>query len=301
MAARKQLRAARLGRLIEEFPRYLAVFTEQPPFSRSGQWEHHAHTIELRRAAGSVEAAIEDPAFVESLWLTLRAWGIGIRGSRLVERRQFHAELARCRLQLARLGGLTLASDGAGRTGVWDLVQHLEITNNRAKLVALTKTLHHLLPDLVVPIDRAYTGTFFAYNVAEFQVSQRPIFDTVWAAFSRIAGEARPTRYVGDGWNTSATKVIDNAIIGFCIAEGLQQSKQTTPKLPGLHIPTRSASGSPRRETWTIRDLESDLDAFAGELRDAGLKQSSIDTYVGRSETFVRWLAGRYQPRGPNS
>ena len=39
------------------------------------------------------------------------------------------------------------------------------------------------------------------------------------------------------------------------------------------------------------------------ELRDAGLAETSIRTYVGRSTYFVRWLAGDYQPgqRGMSS
>jgi hypothetical protein len=36
-------------------------------------------------------------------------------------------------------------------------------------------------------------------------------------------------------------------------------------------------------------------------LLDAGLQPNTISTYVGRSETFLRWLVGDYSPRGPNA
>jgi hypothetical protein len=36
------------------------------------------------------------------------------------------------------------------------------------------------------------------------------------------------------------------------------------------------------------------------ELRAAHLKESSVRTYVDRAATFLRWLDGEYQPRGPN-
>jgi hypothetical protein len=38
---------------------------------------------------------------------------------------------------------------------------------------------------------------------------------------------------------------------------------------------------------------------FELELRAAGLRESSIRTYVDRSATFLRWPGGEYEPRGP--
>jgi hypothetical protein len=42
---------------------------------------------------------------------------------------------------------------------LWMVVESLGVVENVAKIVAGTKTLHHLLPDLVVPMDRAWTGS----------------------------------------------------------------------------------------------------------------------------------------------
>jgi hypothetical protein len=53
-------------------------------------------------------------------------------------------------------------------------------------------------------------------------------------------------------------------------------------------------------ESWTIDDLRVELGRFERELRAAGLKDSSVQTYVDRSARFVTWLAGNYTPRGPN-
>ena len=52
-------------------------------------------------------------------------------------------------------------------------------------------------------------------------------------------------------------------------------------------------------ESWTIDELHEQLDAFEVALRDAGLREKSVATYVGRSRYFVRWLAGDYVPEGP--
>ena len=53
------------------------------------------------------------------------------------------------------------------------------------------------------------------------------------------------------------------------------------------------------QSTGSLHDLRVELRRFERELRAAGLRDSSIETYVQRSTTFVRWLAGEYQPRGP--
>lgn len=55
-----------------------------------------------------------------------------------------------------------------------------------------------------------------------------------------------------------------------------------------------------RRSSWTPAQLREDLDAYADELRAARLKPLAIQAYVGRADTFVRWLDGRYTSRGPH-
>lgn len=52
-------------------------------------------------------------------------------------------------------------------------------------------------------------------------------------------------------------------------------------------------------ESWTYSELRSKLDEFERELRAADLRDSSVSTYIGRSEIFLRWLVGEYTPRGP--
>ncbi len=98
------------------------------------------------------------------------------------------------------------------------------MVDNRAKIVAGTKTLHHLLPDLVVPMDRAWTGAFFAWSQAAPQYQQHQAFVRAFKAFVHVAREVDPALYVGDGWKTSRTKVLDNAVIGYCKDVGIGMS-----------------------------------------------------------------------------
>ena len=93
-------------------------------------------------------------------------------------------------------------------------------------------------------------------------------------------------------WLVAAERELDDVISLF--TDG---SDQRTP-------PTR-----PPKERWedtpmdkyTVRDLEDKLAQFEAELRAANLKETSIRTYVDRTQIFLRWLAGTYSPRGPNT
>ena len=53
--------------------------------------------------------------------------------------------------------------------------------------------------------------------------------------------------------------------------------------------------------TWTISELNESLDIYEQELRDKGLRRSSINTYVQHPERFIRWLANDYSPQGPQT
>ena len=53
--------------------------------------------------------------------------------------------------------------------------------------------------------------------------------------------------------------------------------------------------------TWTISELNDSLDVYEQELRDKGLRRSSINTYVQHPERFIRWLDNNYSPQGPRT
>jgi len=95
------------------------------------------------------------------------------------------------------------------------LIAGIDIVENKSKLVALSKTIRHILPDLLPPIDRVYTQQFFLWQPNEFRNQQELVFRSMWRHFVTIARATSPAGFVGDGWRTSRTKVIDNAIVAF--------------------------------------------------------------------------------------
>lgn len=215
----------RMIALIADFDHCVEAYDASVPFRRYGQYELHRQTIDRRFAVGRVEAAIQDEDFTQLLHATLQAWGIGRRASKLAPLKEFRRSLVDHTIQLRELeplslerltGSLNLVSNAINR-----LITDLAVVDNRARIVAGTKTLHHLLPELVPPMDRAWTGAFFRWSVLDPQNNQSRIFGEAFEAFAEIARASQPSRLVGEGWRTSSTKVLDNALIGYCKLQGI--------------------------------------------------------------------------------
>jgi hypothetical protein len=72
-----------------------------------------------------------------------------------------------------------------------------------------------MLPELVPPLDRAWTGRFFEWSPADLQTNQRRTFLSGWVDLARVAEATQPNRLVGKGWKASTTNVLDNAVIAY--------------------------------------------------------------------------------------
>jgi hypothetical protein len=53
-------------------------------------------------------------------------------------------------------------------------------------------------------------------------------------------------------------------------------------------------------QRYSVDELREELRRFERELHAAGLKETSVITYVDRSGRFLKWPDGDYQTRGPN-
>jgi hypothetical protein len=204
--------------ILDKFSFFIDFYAKKYPFTAPGQLQYHQETIRIRRKFDSIQEALDNSDFLHSLYQTLQAWGIGARGSNLRSFDIFSISLNKISSDLNDLDGLTLGQldDEIGTVSqkIWDVIEKLNIVDNMATLVPITKTLHHILPDLIVPMDRQYTQVFFGWHNPQFQYRQRECFIEAFKAFEYIANKADPEQFVGSGWNTSLTKVIDNAIVG---------------------------------------------------------------------------------------
>ena len=129
----------------------------------SPNWWPAAPQVEcarLRREASGISAALSSPAYVEALGSSLRRWG-AFRGARF-EQERLSGSLKSVSLLLARWEAVSILTlrveDVHDLFELFDAVRDIKPT--RRKWVATSKTLHHLLPDLIVPMDNQMTAPF---------------------------------------------------------------------------------------------------------------------------------------------
>ena len=220
---------ARTRNLIARFADYLHAFGATPAFNDE-QLRAHVDTLALRSRLGSAAAAARNAEFARALYHTLELWRMNTRGAKLVSPAKFEASLQRCAAEIERFEKDHLEADAmdaaATAARLWSLIDGLRITDTGVRLVACTKALHHLLPNLVVPMDRQFTGAFFGWNTHDWQKKEERLFKSAFIVFREIAQKAKPSGYIGAGWNTGPAKIIDNAIVSYCRETQLDQASR---------------------------------------------------------------------------
>ncbi len=227
-SADKAVACPRVADLLERFTHYVEGFDRNPPFTEE-QLRVHLTTIKLRRMFRTVDDALESKDFHRSLYETLRLWGIGKRKSKLVPLDDFKTSLKRRAGDLRVLQDVKLDDEFREQSvtaRVWSLIAHLGIVENKNTVVAGTKCLHHLLPDIVPPMDREFTQTFFGWENTDFQYHPQECFEYAFRTLTRIGIKVRVSEYVGQRWRSSASKILDNAAVGYCRAHGLESSNR---------------------------------------------------------------------------
>jgi hypothetical protein len=212
---------SKVQQLIKNFEKCLNINARWMPFNQRKQLNFHQKTIQLRMRYGSASNAIKDDDFLYHLHETLKAWGMARYKGNLSPFPEFVKELRSKIDPIAAFDGLRIDDPQLEiqkiSSELWQLMNSLEINEKKSKLVVCSKTLHHILPELVVPIDGVYTGAFFGGDYT-FQYHPGDFFLFAMDNFATIAKETNPAQFAGKGWNTCRTKIIDNAIIGYMVA-----------------------------------------------------------------------------------
>ena len=99
----------------------------------------------------------------------------------------------------------------------WQVITAIRASTSETQIVAGSKTLHHVLPDLIPPIDRQYTFRFFTGQKV-IPSGERAFLE--WFPYfaeigQRCRGPIDAAVSRGGLMATGPSKVIDNAIIGF--------------------------------------------------------------------------------------
>jgi hypothetical protein len=191
----------------------------------------------LLREAGDLTQVVTAPDFVSHLGLSLKKWkafrGVPFEKGRLLQ------ALGEVGPLLAGWHGQSLLTVrptvGERLFELFDAVRDVKPTTR--KWVATSKLLHHLLPDLVVPMDNEVIAPFFGRSALPVEFEAAFLAET-YAAFVQLAADpirgigadrvrraAEQVPYAIDGaeerdCRIGIARVVDFAIAGFVLEHG---------------------------------------------------------------------------------
>ena len=188
--------------------------------------EYYRNIIEIHRRLNNIEDILKSEGFLDLLRNTLVEWDMNKRAAELqeidiIKKNILSHESILKELYKYKLHEIFSLADEEGKIILNKLnfiFKHLNISKTKRQLVSISKTLHFLLPDLVLPMDGRYTMSFYRYsNIPENLDGQFNIFKDVFIKSHHITKKLILSTNDLDNvmWNTSVPKLIDDAIIGF--------------------------------------------------------------------------------------
>ncbi len=182
--------------------------------------------INSHRQYNNLEKILNIEGLYQLLWDTLDKWNMNQRAAKLTTLGKLRKSILKNKRDLIKLHKYKTESLSVEKyeKEVKDLLKKvfldLKVTENKSHIVAVSKTLHFLLPDLIMPMDRRYVMNFFyGHNNYKTGVDEFNVFDEVLREGIKIAEKLnlsnRDVKDNGKNWNTSVPKLIDNAVIVF--------------------------------------------------------------------------------------
>ncbi len=230
MSSIKTLQRAeyRVNELIEFFNDYIDFFNRSNLFVGPSLY-FHKKTLDRLELNQDPAKAIEDEIFFDYLYAMLTAWGMhrmGPGSTKLTEMNILKESFRKQKNKIELLSNYEIDSISNNdilyvTSKIWELIENLEISVSKTKIVAGSKALHHLFPKLIPPIDREYTIRFF-YNRTNMNQGDKKAFEEIYPYLIKIAKSCKDDikRQIGNGsMATSKTKIIDNAVVGYVLKE----------------------------------------------------------------------------------
>jgi len=184
--------------------------------------------IDLHRRNNNLDTLLNQNSFYDLVMETLRAWNMDQQGAELASVDDFKksAQSISIRSALNLMYPYKLYNIDRRNTleQIADTLKHifcnLKVMKTKTRIVGVSKAMHFLLPDLIMPIDRRYILNFFYGNTNIDSKTCDKEFKTFKEIFQKTFQVKRDLclrKEDADGnrWKTSVPKLIDNAIIGF--------------------------------------------------------------------------------------
>jgi len=167
----------------------------------------------LRKKTSDICSFLKSKYNREILYATLVSWDMNSRGAKMKSFEEFSSNLFSCSNEFERIEDIEKSHNfdfEILRPQLIDTYEKLNVMRTQAQLVSNSKLLHFLFPDFLLPMDRKNTRVYF-YGYTNESINK--YLEIIELSFDMMNKIPDLNNYIGDGWNTSVPKLIDNAII----------------------------------------------------------------------------------------
>lgn len=218
-----KIRPSTLFATKQDFLKY-TVIHNQGYRPNSHSQSNYINLIKMYNSTQNYRELLRNGKYIQLSYVTLQDWNMDQRGAKLASLNVYSNsilsnEIVLTRLHPLRLELLNTSQLDATLLDLKTLFVNLEVMQTKARIVGVSKTLHFLLPNLVMPIDRNNILDLL-YLGAPYSADPQKEFRIFWGILTEYnllcKNLALSTKDVDNkGWNTSIPKIIDNALISF--------------------------------------------------------------------------------------
>jgi len=207
--------------ILENVDMYHRAYYEAETF-RGPSLYFHRRALETRQSPG-------DLAHLEYVYATLASWGMhrmGKGGPKMQSFETFRRSIEFLTDNISEAQRFDFrAMDDAKWALVREIFQRINIMVSGTSLVGHSKVLHHMMPNIIPPIDREYTLRYLRGNT-----NIKNDLDQEWLTLKEIVSDffipvaSHPDFHLKASiwiasqdqypWDTSILKVVDNLLIG---------------------------------------------------------------------------------------
>ncbi len=169
--------------------------------------------MKLREVSNNVESFLRDDYHIEILYATLVSWDMNSRRAKMKYFDEFKDDILSCLDLFKKIENLERSSDidiNELKSILRETYKSLNLMKTGGRLVSNSKLLHFLFPNLLMPMDRTNTLSYFYGNMGE---SSNKYIEIIEFSLEIINMPEKWENYLDDRWNSTVPKMIDNAII----------------------------------------------------------------------------------------
>jgi len=207
----------------QEFLNYVHIYNSNYRVHSESK-NNYLNLMKMYTEAEDYRTLLRNSNYISLAYQTLQDWNMDQRGAKLVDLSDFRDSIlsyveSLAHLKEYRLELLNTSEIGKVLTELKGLFVNLKVMQTQARIVGVSKTLHFLLPNLVMPVDREnilsllYLGSKYSANPEREFGYFSQIFEEYRHLCHKLGLSVRDVDRLG--WNSSIPKMIDNALIGF--------------------------------------------------------------------------------------